>query len=239
MSTTSSTQLPTGRPLTESEVLEAVGDYPIYVDLFAGIGGVARSLQQYPCARPACDVIGIDIDGSKAADYPGLFVEHDLTTGLPGFIDELEYIDLGWASPPCQFTTGVQYARSGENLIPLARSLLGDLPTEVTVLENVPEAREHLETPVRLCGGAFGLGVQKHRLFETSFRAHGVACDHPPDGFPYCIGDREHPVEGYREAHGFSRDAPIGAKALREAIPPAYVQALFNQYVRYAGTPMA
>jgi hypothetical protein len=35
------------------------------------------------------------------------------------------------------------------------------------------------------------------------------------------------------------RHRPIGAKALREAIPPAYVQALLDQYVRYAGTSMA
>lgn len=57
-------------PLDPNEVLEAVGDYPIYIDLFAGGGGVCRGVYRYPCARPACDVIGIDIDGSKAAKYP-------------------------------------------------------------------------------------------------------------------------------------------------------------------------
>lgn len=227
---------PSNRPLSETEILNAIGDYPLYVDLFAGVGGVCRALYNYPCARPVCDVIGIDIDGSKAEAYPGLFFEHDLTDGLPPFIDELPFIDVGWASPACTFATDVQYARSGENLIPLARDLLADLDTEVTVLENVPGAAPHLNNPTQLCGSAFGLGVRKHRLFETSFFSLGTACTHPPGGFDYCIGDREHPVEGYREAHGFSADCGLGAKQLREAIPPAYVYELLNQYVKYAGT---
>lgn len=224
------------RPLTPEEVLEQIGDYPLYVDLFAGVGGVARAIYGYPCARPACDVIGIDIDGSKAAKYPGLFVEHDLSEGLPEFVDDLPPIDMGWASPACTFATGVQYARSGENFIPLARDLLGELDAEITVIENVPGAAEHLENPVQFCGSAFGLGVQKHRLFETSFFSHGTACSHPDGGFEFCIGDREHPVEGYREAHGFSASCGLGAKELREAIPPAYIYELLDQYLRYAGT---
>lgn len=228
----------TDRALSGGEVLERVGEYPLYIDLFAGAGGVAHSIRHYPCARPACDVIGIDIDPGKAASYPGLFVAHDLREGLPAFVDALPRVDMVWASPPCRPFTGVQYAQGGANLIPLARDLLDEIDTEIAVIENVPRAREHLEAPVRFCGGAFDLGVRKHRVFETSFRAHGVACDHPDGGFPFCIGDREHPVEAYRAAHGFPRDAVIGTKPLRAAVPPAYVQALLDQYLRYAGTPM-
>lgn len=224
------------RPLKPDEVLDVVGDYPVYIDLFAGIGGVCRGLYRFPCARPTCDVIGIDIDGSKAEKYPGYFVEYDLTEGLPEFIDELSGIDMGWASPACTFATDVQYARSGENMIPLARDLLAELDAEITVIENVPAAAEHLDNPVQFCGSAFGLGVKKHRLFETSFYAHGVPCDHPDGKFDFCIGDREHPVEEYRAAHGFRRGCDLTAKELREAIPPAYVWELLDQYIRYAGT---
>ena len=101
------------------------------------------------------------------------------------------------------------------------------------ILENVPGAREHLEKPVQLCGSSFGLGVRKHRPFETSFFAHGTACSHP-DGFDYAIGDREAPVTGYRQAHGLSPRSPLPAKALREVIPPAYVHERLDQYIHYA-----
>jgi len=223
-------------PHTPTEVLDAVGDYPIIVDLFAGVGGVCRGMYRYPCSRPACDVIGIDIDGSKAAKYPGYFVNHDLSEGLPEFLDSLPTVDMGWASPACTFATGMQFARSGDNLIPLARKLLQDLDPEVSIIENVPGAAEHLQDPVQFCGSAFDLGIQKHRVFETSFYAHGVACDHPSDGFDFCIGDREHPIEAYRQSHGFRPDSPLTAKEIREAIPPAYVWELWDQYVHYAGT---
>lgn len=130
----------------------------------------------------------------------------------------------------------MQFARSGENLIPMARDLLAEIDAEATVIENVPDAAEHLDNPVQFCGSAFGLGVQKHCVFETSFYAHGVACQHPSNGFDFCIGDREHPVEEYREAHGFRTDCPLTAKELREAIPPAYVRELLDQYIHYSGT---
>jgi len=144
-------------------------------------------------------------------------------------------VDVGWASPKCTFATGMQFARSGENLIPLARELLTELNPEVHIIENVPGAADHLKNPVQFCGSAFNLGVQKHRLFETSFYAHGVACNHPEGGFDFCIGDREHPVEEYRVAHGFREDSPLTAKELREAIPPEYVWELFDQYIHYSG----
>ncbi|WP_089768500.1 hypothetical protein [Halobellus clavatus] len=97
----------------------------------------------------------------------------------------------------------------------------------------MPGARDHLENPVQFCGSAFGLGVRKHRLFETSFFAHGTPCSHP-EKFDYAIGDREAPVTGYRQAHGLSPRAPLPAKALREVIPLAYIHELLDQYTHYA-----
>lgn len=205
--------------------------YPVCLDLFCGVGGVCRTLQSYG-ARPVWDVIGIDIDGSKADTYPGYFVQHDLREGLPEFVDDLEF-DIAWASPACTFATALQFQRSGENLIPLARDLLKQVDAAFTIIENVPDAREHLDAPSQFCGGAFGLGVQKHRLFETSFFSHGTPCDHPDGGFDFCIGDREAPVEEYRAAHGFAPNADIRTKQVRECIPPAYVEELQEQYLVY------
>lgn len=198
------------------------------LDLFCGVGGVARSLERYG-TTPVGQVIGVDSDRSKLEDYPGYFVVHDLSTGLPEELKRLKY-GIAWASPPCQFATDMQFRRSGENLIPLARELLKEVDSDLWILENVPGAREHLNDPVMLCGSAFNRGVRKHRLFETSFPAEGVECDHP-DKFQFCIGDREAPVEEYREAHGMERDDDLRAKEVREVIPLHYVFYLWEQYL--------
>lgn len=216
-----------------ADSLPVEDDEPLVLDLFCGVGGVARTIQRYGHHAPwTC--VGVDVDGAKADDYPGVFIEWDLTDGLPPVLDGYLF-DIAWASPECTFATGVQYARGGENYIPLARDLLADAHAELTVIENVDEepAREALRNPSRFCGGAFDLGVRKHRLFETSFPSFGTACEHPDGEFAHCIGDREHPVESYREAHGFAADANLGAKQLRECIPPAYVEELLRQYRVY------
>jgi len=213
-----------------------LGDHPLVVDLFCGVGGVARTLSAYGHRGPGWDVLGIDLDASKVSKYPDYFIEWDLEDGLPPVVYELaerDMIDIVWASPPCQFATGVQYARSGKNLIPLARELLSEIDAPVKIIENVPAAKPHLESPIQLCGGAFGLGIQKHRVFETNFFSMSTPCIHPDGGFEFCIGDREAPVEKYRAAHGFAPDGSLTTKELREAIPPAYVEELLKQYQQY------
>lgn len=223
-------------PAPSENLLWELGDQPVALDLFCGVGGAARGLQSYGHRGPTWDVLGIDVDAAKAAPSPDYFIEWDLRDGLPELVYELaeqDLIDIVWTSPPCQFATSVQYARSGENFIPLARELVAEIDAPVTVIENVPGAADHLQDPVQFCGSAFGLGVQKHRVFETNFFAMGTPCDHPAGGFEYCIGDREAPVEGYRAAYGFSPDVELGAKQLREAIPPAYVHGLLDQYRKY------
>ena len=223
-------------PMDWNDLRWELGEHPLALDLFSGVGGVGRTLANYGSRGPGWDVLGIDVDADKAGPYPDYFIEWDLTDGLPPLVYQLAergLIDIVWASPPCQFATGVQFARSGENLIPLARELLAEIDAPVKVIENVPGATEHLENPVQFCGSAFDLGVQKHRVFETNFYAHGTACNHPDGGFEYCIGDREAPVEGYRAAHGFAPECELATKQLREAIPPAYVEELLKQYQQY------
>lgn len=207
-------------------------DSELALDLFCGVGGVCRALQKFGDVG-ARQVIGVEIDSEKQEQYPGYFIQHDLTEGLPDIVKKFPYTVV-WASPPCQFATGLQYARSGENLIPVARELVQQVESLFTVIENVPDAREHLEDPITLCGSAFDLGVKKHRVFETSFDGESTECDHP-EKFDYCIGDREAPVTGYRKAHGLRESENIRTKQVRECIPVQYVEELWNQYMVSTG----
>jgi hypothetical protein len=202
------------------------------LDLFCGIGGVCRGLQ-----RRGYTVVGVDADGSKADHYPGEFIEHDLTTGLPDQVRG-ETFDIAWASPPCHFAMDLQYARKGRNLIPVARDLLDGVDARHTVIENVVGAADHLESPTRLCGCGFDeAGVHKARVFETSFPAWGTACRRGRINWDHALMDREHPVESYRDAHGFdASDQRLTAKGLREAIPAYYVGRLLDQAAKY-GAP--
>lgn len=229
-----------GPQALRERILEDYESYgtPLAIDLFCGVGGVARTLQTYGFRGPGWSTLGIDVDGSKADTYPGHFLQWDLEDGLPAIVDDLvvaDVVDIVWASPPCTFATNLQFRRDGKNLIPVARDIVDVIEAPVTIIENVPGAEEHLEGPARFCGSAFGLGVQKHRLFETNFHCYGTACEHPDGGFDFRIGDKEAPVEAYRDAHGFARDADLTTKQLREAIPPAYVEELLRQNARYGG----
>ncbi|SDY31887.1 hypothetical protein SAMN04487946_11129 [Halobellus clavatus] len=65
------------------QALEDLWDRPLALDLFAGAGGACRGLQTYGHHGLGWEVIGIDGDPRKARYYPGVFVKHDLTEGLP------------------------------------------------------------------------------------------------------------------------------------------------------------
>lgn len=190
------------------------------LDLFCGPGGTARGFQ-----RLGYQVVGFDIE--EQPKYPGKFHQRDLEDGLPSWVYDEDWAAV-WASPSCKFRVGVEAFRSGENQIPLARQLVESVPAGMQVIENVPDAREFLRDPVAIDGGAFGLGVQKRRYFETNFVARSRLA--PGADYDFALFDDEHPVEGFREAHGFPRDSDLTAKELRPAIPPAYVAYLHGQY---------
>ena len=135
------------------------------LDLFCCGGGAARGL-----VVAGFDVTGIDIDPRNAKAYPGKFVCHDLTTGLPAGFDPADY-DLVWASPPCQLFTTLRRPESARttacNLIPLARRLLAG--HRRGVIENVPEAAGagHMRADVTLTGPMVGLNqIRRKRVFE-------------------------------------------------------------------------
>lgn len=100
------------------------------------------------------------------------------------------------------------------------------------VIENVPGAP--LIDPVTLCGSMFGLGVRRHRIFETSFPVLQPVCQHAAQG--HVIGVYGHAggtskrdgltfsgTAAWREAMGIEW---MTGDELAEAIPPAYSEFL-------------
>lgn len=138
------------------------------IDLFCGAGGASAGL-----VAAGFEVVGVDIEPQP--EYPFDFVQADaLTYSLDGF-------DLIWASPKCQFACAYKrrrdHVRPSPNMIPAVRERL-IASGAAYIIENVEGAREHLRAPALLCGSMFGLDVQRHRLFETSFSVLAPDCDH-------------------------------------------------------------
>lgn len=135
------------------------------LDLCSGAGGAAWG---YHLVWPDAEIVGVDI--APQPRYPFTFVQADaLTFPTDGF-------DLIHGSPPCQERTTMSNRYRGQGgvadshpqLIPAMRErmLAAGVPY---VLENVPGARKLMRSPVTLSGGAFGLKVERPRLFECSF----------------------------------------------------------------------
>lgn len=166
---------------------------PRALDLFCGDGGASMGLH-----RAGFDVTGIDI--APHPRYPFKFVQADaMTYPLDGF-------DFIWASPPCQGYTLMQHMgkRAGEGaprLIDPVRERLQASGTE-WVIENVVGAP--LRNPIVLCGSMFGLGVRRHRLFESSLLLLQPTCQHEPHRWPVAVwGDgRPSRREARREHRG-------------------------------------
>lgn len=213
--------------MTSREEFVAAAREADVLDLFGGPGGTARGF-----LRLGFDVVGIDLVPSPK--YPAPCLGWDLREGLPPELvgESFRYV---WASPPCLFATRLN-SEERENLIPLARDLLEEVDATATVIENVPEARPHLERPITLSGATEreefdDLEVRKQRVFETSWPSTS-----PPRArdaqFHFAIGDRETPARGFREAHGLGASG-LDTKELRDAIPPAYVEFLVWQESRH------
>jgi DNA (cytosine-5)-methyltransferase 1 len=138
------------------------------LDLFAGAGGCSVGYH-----RAGFEVVGVDI--TPHPDYP-----YDLVVG-----NALEYLalpsvprlyDAIHASPPCQAKTTMSNRYRGQGG-PTDRlvSLIAEVGDGLAAtglpyfIENVPGARPEMRAPVTLTGGAFGLRVERPRLFETSW----------------------------------------------------------------------
>ncbi len=209
------------------------------LDLFCGAGGASQGL-----AAAGYDVTGVDLQPQP--NYRERFIQADaLEFPLDGY-------DLIWASPPCQYATAYRrrpgHVAPAENLIGKVRQRLTGVRARTPfVIENVVGARKDLSSPVMLCGSMFGLDVQRHRLFETSFPVSAPSCDHGrwSPRFPPAanrknlrktveVGVWRIPLEVQQEAMGIDW---MTREELSQAIPPAYSEFLAGELCRWQDLP--
>src|SRR6266705_920184 len=140
------------------------------------------------------DVTGLDLEPQP--DYPLPFIQGDiLTADLTGY-------GVVHVSPPCQrysIATPHWAREQWPDLIAPIRERLRDVlragTIQAYIIENVLGAP--LRLPVQLCGSAFGLGVQRHRLFEASVPMAGTGCGHSGQVIEVAGG---HPAESVHDA---------------------------------------
>lgn len=148
---------------------------PRLLDLFCGAGGCAVGYH-----RAGFDVVGVDHEPQPR--YPFAFAQGDALEYLAAHGREYDAIH---ASPPCQAYVGWRnildrrhpaLAGRHPNLVAATRELL-EGAGQPWVIENVQGSP--LRRAAILCGTMFGLGVRRHRLFESSvLLLHAMRCQH-------------------------------------------------------------
>lgn len=189
------------------------------LDLFCGAGGAGEGYR-----RIGFDVTGVDI--AQQPRNPHRFIQADAVEYLRHHGNEYDAIH---ASPPCQrfsSLTALTSTKDHPDYITPIRDLLTQIG-KPWVIENVKGAP--LFGSVMLCGTMFGLGVARHRYFETSFTLpQPPRCDHVGKTLytvltKSCrrIGDMRGPSSHEKGKVAMGIDWMTQAE-LGEAIPPAY-----------------
>jgi DNA (cytosine-5)-methyltransferase 1 len=208
---------------------------PRLLDLFCGAGGAARGYHD-----AGFDVVGVDI--AQQPNYPFTFIQEDALRWVE-WIGPGRDFDAIHASPPCQaystLTRGTNRGREYPDLIGPTRALLEatGLPY---VIENVPGAPLH--DPVMLCGSMFGLGVRRHRGFETNWPLMRPECQHEAMPKRYKVMrhgatymSRYAPVYGDGGGKEMAQWASamgidwMSRDEMTQAIPPAYTEWIGRQ----------
>lgn len=198
------------------------------LDLFCGAGGAAMGYH-----RAGFDVVGVDI--KPQPHYPFEFHQADAMT-YP-----LDGIDAIHASPPCQYYSWCTPQKNRQNHPDLIEAVRLNLINswKPYVIENVAGARKKMVHPIMLCGSMFGLPIQRHRYFETSFQISVLlpCCNHSKvpvyiTGTPRRKGHKrcDPPAEVRRKAMGVPW---MSIKDMDEAIPPIYTEWIGTQLMKH------
>jgi site-specific DNA-cytosine methylase len=219
---------------------------PRLLDLFCGAGGAGMGY-----VRAGFEVVGVDI--KPQPNYPFEFIRAhaiDYLDNITANGKAQSFVAIH-ASPPCQrWSTQTQenWNRHPDLVEPVQRRLrqLG-LPY---VIENVPQAP--LLDPVRLCGSAFGLGVRRHRHFETNWKLTVPGCDHASQPPKYRVYDHgkwyiARTVPVYGTGGGKAKEHWADAMGIdwmthaemAEAIPPAFTEFIGAQLQQHLESRVA
>ena len=207
------------------------------LDLFCGAGGAGMGYSQ-----AGFEVVGVDIEPQK--HYPFEFHRAD---ALQYVAEHGHEFDVIHASPPCQAYSRTRHLRTARDdhprLIEAVRVALQTIGKPY-VIENVVGAP--LVNPLMLCGSMFGLGVLRHRLFESDpviWFPPGPCAHEGPVAPMWWKARREALAVGKRFSYitvaGKSYLMSEGCKAmgidwmnrdeLSQAIPPAYTRWIGSQ----------
>lgn len=181
--------------------------------------------------RAGFKVVGFDTDPQP--NYPFEFIEGNALEA------DLSEFDVIHASPPCQAYTwsAKRWKKQYPDLVGVFRKKLNETGKPY-IIENVPNAP--LIDPIMLCGRMFGLGVIRHRLFESNIRIK--APRHHPHKWriasgKYCTvaghgGDGKASIKAWKEAMGIDW---MTKQELTQAIPPAYTECIGRQILSLKG----
>lgn len=215
------------------------------LDLFCGAGLAADGYH----AAGFDEIVGVDINPQPS--YPYEFVQTDALDVLRTW--DLTQFDAIHASPPCQAHTRAGHLRKAQggeskyaDFLTPTLALLADV-TVPWVAENVPGA-PGMDGAVVECGSAYGLHVQRHRLFLSNVPLVGSGCNHktfpadPITGKPRPWGVFHVPGDNIpkggrtcrdaahaRECMGVDRD--LTWQELKEGFPPAYSRHIGGQLI--------
>jgi len=210
---------------------------PKALDLFCCAGGAGKGI-----ADAGFEVTGVDVRPQPR--YPFRFIQGDaLAQDLSGY-------DFVWASPPCQAHTTLNKlaGKDYECFIVRTREKLKAWGGPY-IIENVVGAP--LINPVTLCGSAFGIGVRRHRLFESNVWLWPIDCNHAAQPEPIDVtgtggfcpdrvrtdggGGNSRKPKNIAEARAAMGISWMTRPELSQAIPPAFSEYLARQVLKFLG----